>query len=360
MIIKRSTKLRSWVKPDIGSYLVFAVAVLGFAFGQANQRTMTVLPGNSSPCPRLESSSDSSESLILYFAGDCTLANHFEDFVGDRLEYPFLRFNVFSGGDLSMVNLENPITERTQRVHKDFNFRMNPKYLRVLQEAGIKLVTLANNHIYDYGPDGLLDTIHFLDSVGIKHVGAGLSLEAARQPAIFDMKGFRLGFLGYFGGGAYAATKTQAGVAPRVRHLIKIDIQKLKQSDKVDYVVVNFHWGKEKALYPEDWQVALAHLTVECGADLVVGHHPHVLQGVEKYKDAIIAYSLGNFLFGGKNRSTYNTVVLKVEIGGAERRISLIPVRVENWQPSILSSEEGEGVIATVKQRSSRFRETIF
>jgi poly-gamma-glutamate synthesis protein (capsule biosynthesis protein) len=142
--------------------------------------------------------------------------------------------------------------------------------------------------------------------------------------------------------------------------MIQTDIQKLRQPSKVDYVVVNFHWGKEKALYPEGWQVALAHFAVDCGADLVVGHHPHVFQGVEKYKGAIIAYSLGNFLFGGNSRSTYNTIVLKVEIRGAERKISLIPVRVENWQPSILSGEEGEHVIATVKQRSDKFRETVF
>jgi hypothetical protein len=359
-MIKGSMQLRSWVKPDIGSSLVCAAAVLALAFGRANQGTMTVLPESSHPSHDLSLSSDSSNSLVLYFAGDCTLANHFEDFIGERLEYPFQRLRIFSEGDLSMVNLENPITERAQRVHKEFNFRMNPKYLRVLQDAGIRLITLANNHIYDYGPAGLLDTIHFLDSVGIRHVGAGSNLEAAREPAVFDIKGVRLGFLGYFGSGIYAATKTRAGVAPRVPNMIKADIQKLRQSGKVDYVVVNFHWGKEKALYPEEWQVALAHFTVECGADLVVGHHSHVLQGVEKYKDAIIAYSLGNFLFGGKSRSTYNTVVLKVEIWGAERRISFVPVRVENWQPSILTGEEGEGVIATVKHRSNRFRETIF
>jgi poly-gamma-glutamate capsule biosynthesis protein CapA/YwtB (metallophosphatase superfamily) len=339
---------------------VYAVAALVFAFGQANQRNVAVLPEDGHPSHGPVASSDSSNSLTLYFAGDCTLASHFEDFVDNHFDYPFQRFRIFSEGDLFMVNLENPITERTQRVHKEFNFKMNPKYLKVLQEAGIKLVALANNHVFDYGADGLLDTIHFLDSVGIRHVGAGPNLEAAREPAIFEVKGIRLGFLAYFGGGTYAATGTRAGVAPRVRGMIKTDIQKLKQSDKVGYVAVNFHWGKEKALYPEEWQVALAHFTVECGADLVVGHHPHVLQGVEKYKNAIIAYSLGNFLFGGKNRSTYNTVVLKVEIRGAERRTSLLPVRVENWQPSILSGEEGEGVIATVKQRSSRFRETIF
>jgi poly-gamma-glutamate capsule biosynthesis protein CapA/YwtB (metallophosphatase superfamily) len=353
-------QLRSWVKPDIRAFLVSAVAVLALASGPADRWKAAVLPANTHLPRDSAASSDSSNNLTLYFAGDCTLANHFEDFIDDRFEYPFQHFKIFSEGDLSMVNLENPVTERTQRVDKEFNFKMNPKYLRVLQEAGIKLVTLANNHIFDYGADGLLETIHFLDSVRIRHVGAGSNLDAAREPAIFDVKGVRLGFLAYFGGGTYAATGTRAGVAPRFQYMIKTDIQKLKQADKVDYVVVNFHWGKEKALYPEEWQAALAHFTVECGADLVVGHHPHVLQGVEEYKDGIIAYSLGNFLFGGKNRSTYNTVVLKVEIRGAERRTSLLPVRVENWQPSILSGEEGEGVIATVKQRSSRFRETIF
>jgi poly-gamma-glutamate synthesis protein (capsule biosynthesis protein) len=237
---------------------------------------------------------------------------------------------------------------------------MNPKYLGTLQLAGIDLVTLANNHVFDYGPEGLLDTIHFLDSVGIKHVGAGANLAEARRPAVFDIRGFRVGFLGYFGGGVFAATSTRPGVAPRSEAALRSDIQTLRQIDKVDYAVVNIHWGKERGLYPQDWQIKLAHLAVDAGADLVIGHHPHVLQGVERYKNSVIAYSLGNFLFGGNSRSTYDTAILKAELGRNFRRISIVPIHVKDWQPYVSSGIEGERIVASVKERSRRFPESVF
>jgi poly-gamma-glutamate capsule biosynthesis protein CapA/YwtB (metallophosphatase superfamily) len=305
-------------------------------------------------------SGDSSSTVLLSFAGDCTFTNHFEDFVGDRVGYPFERFDLLSKSDISMVNLENPITLGTQKVKKEFNFRMDPKYLKVLQLGGVDVVTVANNHIFDYGTQGLLDTIHFLDSVGIKHVGAGRDLNEARKAVLFDIKGLRIGFLGCFGTDAFAATSNQAGVAPRSEPMLIKDIRSLKQIDKVDFVVVNIHWGREKALYPQQWQVNLAHSLVDAGADLVVGHHPHVLQGVERYKNAFVAYSLGNFLFGGNSRSTYDTAVLKVELGRSVRRISIVPIHVKDWQPSVLSGLEGERVVASVRERSRRFRESIF
>jgi poly-gamma-glutamate capsule biosynthesis protein CapA/YwtB (metallophosphatase superfamily) len=312
------------------------------------------------PVSEVQGSGDSLSTVVLSFAGDCTFANHFEDYVGDRFGYPFERFDLLSKADISMVNLENPITQRTQRVKKQFNFKMNPKYLGVLQSAGIDIVTVANNHIFDYGPEGLLDTIHLLDSVGIKHVGAGRNAEEARKGVLFDIKGFRIGFLGCFGAGAFAATSSQAGVAPRSEAMVTRDIQSLRQIDKADYVVVSIHWGTEKALHTEEWQVNLAHSVVDAGADLVVGHHPHVLQGIERYKNAFIAYSLGNFLFGGNSRSTYDTAVLKVELGRGTRMISIVPIHVEDWQPFVLSGSEGERVVALVRERSRRFRESIF
>jgi poly-gamma-glutamate capsule biosynthesis protein CapA/YwtB (metallophosphatase superfamily) len=305
-------------------------------------------------------SSDSLDSVILHFAGDCTLANHFEDFVGDRFDYPFRHLRLVPQSDVFMVNLENPVTYRGQKVEKEFNFKMNPKYLQVLESARINVVTLANNHILDYGPDGLLDTIRYLDSLGIRHVGAGQNLEEARKPVVSEIKGFRIGFLGYFGEGAFAAGVSRAGVAPRFEALIRSDIQRLRQIEKAAYVVVNFHWGEEKALYPEQWQISLAHRAVDAGADLVVGHHPHVLEGIEKYKNAVIAYSLGNFLFGGNSRHTYDTAVLKVELGRNLRTISLVPIHVEEWQPRVCSGAEGGRVVSSVQKLSERFQKSIF
>ena len=115
-----------------------------------------------------------------------------------------------------MVNLENPITTHGVKTKKKSNFKMNQRYLKLLTIAGIDVVSLANNHIYDYGGRGLLDTIHFLDSIGIKHVGAGKNLQEARKPVVFEVKGCRVAFLAYFGGGTFSATPTKPGLAPRI------------------------------------------------------------------------------------------------------------------------------------------------
>ena len=305
-------------------------------------------------------SSDTLETVKLYFAGDCTLAGHFEDYVGNDFNYPFERLSWFIQGDITMVNLENPITTSHGEVKKEFNFKMHPKYLEVLQRGGIDVVSLANNHVYDYGSQGLLDTIYFLDSVGIKHTGAGKTLDEARRPAIFDVKGFRLGYLSYYGNGTYAADKNKPGVAPRHVRVIAEDIRKLRLELRADMIIVNFHWGVEKALYPSDWQILLAHEVVDLGADLIVGHHPHVLQGIEKYKDGVIAYSLGKFLFGGNSRRTYDTAVLQVVVGKHVRQYSILPIRVKDWQPYLLEGDEAGEVLSSIKECSRKFVHTIF
>ena len=305
-------------------------------------------------------SSDTLGAIKLFFAGDCNLADHFEEFVGDSFDYPFRMFSWFALGDISMVNLEGPVTRGGRKVEKEFNFKIPPKYLQTIVNGGIDIVSIANNHIFDFGSEGLIETIQFLDSVGIKHVGAGKGLEEARRPVIFELKGMRIGFLAYFGLGTFGANKNDPRVAPRLERYIAEDIKKLKQEHLTDYVVVNFHWGIEKAIYPSEWQLKLAHRAIDAGADLIVGHHPHVLQGIERYKKGVIAYSLGNFIFGGNNRRTYDTAVLQVVLSREKREFSLIPVRVKDWQPRVLEGPEADKVLSSVKALSRKFRESIF
>jgi len=296
--------------------------------------------------------------IVLNFAGDCTFAGHFESFVGDSLEYPFAKLKWFSEADISMVNLENPITTRGSKVLKEFNFRMHPKYRQILLNGGVDIVTIANNHTLDYGAEGMYDTIHYLDSVGVKHVGGGRNLAEARRPVIIEVKGKKIGFLGYFGGGWHSATEKRAGIAPRWENYVIEDVNKLRQ--EADFVVVNFHWGDEKQHYPNEQQKRLAHKTIEAGADLVIGHHPHVLQGIEKYKHGIIAYSLGNFIFGGNRRREYDTIVLQIRIAHNQMMPTVIPIHVSNWQPYRLEGSEGDRVIQQVKECSRIFKQSIF
>lgn len=272
--------------------------------------------------------------ITINFAGDTTLAWSFEDAVGDNFGYPFAGSPWFGEADITMLNLENAITERGYKVPKEFNFRMPPKYLQVLKDGGVDIVNLANNHVWDYGQVGVKDTIAYLDEAGIYHVGAGVTAEEAGKPVIIKIKGKSIGFLGYY----------------FMEGNVVEDVSALKKT--ADVVIVNFHWGTERSNYPEGYQVDLAHRAIDAGADLVIGHHPHVLQGIERYKDGIIAYSLGNFIFGGNSRRQHDTYVFQLVIRDGQKIPALIPVRVSEWQPGWLGGEEGKLLIDNIAEYS--------
>lgn len=286
--------------------------------------------------------------VVINFAGDTVLACSLENVVKENYSYPFANLAHFKDSDLFMLNLENPITARGTKVPKKYNFRMRPDYIKILQDGGVDIVNIANNHIRDYGTQGLEDTIRYLDDAGIKHVGAGLDRADARKPVVIEIKGIKIGFLGYYNSPDYTA-----GANPYNERILKEDICNLKKI--ADYVIVNFHWGEENLSYPKPYQITLAHLAVDSGADLIVGHHPHVLQGIEKYKNGLIVYSLGNFIFGGNNRTKHDTVLLQLNIQNGKILPCLIPICVENWQPVLLNSQEGEQIIDIIKDRSKVF-----
>jgi len=223
-------------------------------------------------------------------------------------------------------------------------------------------VNLGNNHIFDYGKVGLFDTISYLDSVGIRHVGAGHNAPQAHLPVIVNANGKRIALLGYYGGGeAPKATRTTPGVADRHIGNIQSDIETIRHSNSADYVAVNFHWGTEKADTPGRDQIEFAHAVIDAGADIIIGHHPHVLQGIERYKSGVIVYSLGNFVFGGNSRDTYDTAVFEVRL--MEKRNAsyrLIPIRIEHWQARELAGAESDSVLRQVERLSRVFPESIF
>lgn len=292
------------------------------------------------------------ERVTLLFAGDVTLSDNVEDHIGTDTSYVFRLWKPGQESDIFMVNLEHPVTTSVDKVEKTYNFKMNPAAIGTLKNGGVSLVNCANNHVYDYGFRGIEDTMKNLDSAGVKHVGIGRDLQEARTPVILEAKGRRFGFLGYYGGGDFAATAEHSGFAPRYEQYIIDDVKSLRK--KVDFVVVNFHWGTERASQPDPWQVRLAHRVVEAGADLIVGHHPHVLQGIERYQGKYIAYSLGNFVFGGNTQHTYETGVLKVTVGeGVE--VELLPVSVKYWQPVPAVGATKRRVLQLVEERSQNF-----
>ena len=185
------------------------------------------------------------------------------------------------------------------------------------------------------------------------------------MPVIIDVNGMRIGFLGYFDSirtvSLRFADDTSAGPAGFNVDSLCEDITKLKTL--ADYVVINFHWGVEKSHETQERQIEFAHQSIDAGADLIIGHHPHVLQGIERYNGKVIAYSLGNFIFGGNSHHSYPTAVLRISIpvrSPSEYRTRLIPIFVKKWQPYALKGSRARRIVRQVKEYSSVFPDNIF
>ena len=290
------------------------------------------------------------EPITLLFGGDCTFAVHYDINTKDNYQRTFEQIPWIADADITMINLESCISNRGTKVEKEFNFRMKPKYLPVLKLAGIDIVNLANNHTIDYGKIAFEDTFHYLDSMGIKYTGAGMNLAEARKPVIVDVKSKKIGFLGY--SFAFRAYDNSFGTVPIDTNIIKEDIANLRQNEKVDFVIINFHWGVEGKNYPKLSQQIIARSVIDNGADLIIGHHPHVMQGIEKYKDKYIVYSLGNFIFGGNSRKKHYTFLYKVEINQGGIVPQIIPIVVKNFAAEELPIQTQDSILNLINEYS--------
>ena len=296
-------------------------------------------------------------TVTLMFAGDVTLSDYFADAIGQDYERTFAHMDEYRKADLGMANLENPLTRATIPLpDKKFNFKANPDAVKVLTSGGISLVSLANNHTMDYQEPGLMETLETLNKAGIEHVGAGRDLKEARRPEIIDIKGQRVAYFGYYGADFESAGETTPGTNYADEQRIAEDIKAVRS--QVDWVIVNYHWGEELATHPADWQVNLAHFTVDQGADVVVGHHPHVLQGAEIYKGRPIAYSMGNFIFGGNPRSDYDTAVLKIGLKDKQMKVEFLPVEVRGYQPQVAVDRSAQ-ILNQLADLSSAFQQPL-
>lgn len=313
-------------------------------------------------------------SITVLFSGDVTLGFHYEEWVDQLIAKGTAKDAALGWGfdkvkarttkaDLFVANLECPFTARGEKIPKNFNFRARPELVAALAAGGVDVVSLANNHLMDYGPDGLADTVETLRSAGITAFGAGQTLEQARQGAVVTRNGVTIAFLGYFFLGDRNIEPKEviaAGEAPgvaghfssveEVTEMLKADIATAKTRAQV--VIPFFHWGREGRTQPEPYQVALAHAAIDSGAAAVIGSHPHVLQGMEQYQGAPIVYSLGNFVFGGnwdpKDKRTA-LVELTVTPRGV-KAMAVLPAVSDHFpeapaQPELLEGDAGQAVL---------------
>ncbi|WP_430115346.1 CapA family protein [Neobacillus rhizosphaerae] len=288
-------------------------------------------------------------SIKISAAGDFTLGTdesftYSDSFVktasANGLAYFVKGLNdIFKNDDLTTVNLETTLTNATQKAQKTFRFKGDPSYAQILELGGIEAVNLANNHIHDYLEKGYSDTINTLKSQKIGYFGYD-------HQFITTVKGVKIGALGYEGWNDTA----------EVRNRTAQDIKNLRDQG-VQIILVHYHWGNEGHYVPEGSQQSLAHFTIDSGADLVLGHHPHVVQGIEEYKGKFIVYSLGNFMFGGnrnpKDKDTFvfqQTFHLKNGLLTDKKEINIVPFSISsvssrnNYQPTLLTGTEHDRV----------------
>lgn len=249
--------------------------------------------------------------------------------------------DMMNSSDITMINLEFPFSTRgVQMENKQYTFKADPSRGPILKEMGVDIVSLANNHTLDFGTEALLDTITTLRENNILSVGAGEDFETAKKPSVITIKGRSIAILGasrVIPVTDWNATKYSPGVFTTYDPTLLIEEIKLaKQSN--DLVIVYVHWGIEKEEYPEEYQRTMAKQYIDAGADLVLGSHPHVLQGIEFYNGKPIVYSLGNFVFG---HTIERTVLLDVTIDEQNLcNIRLIPCETKDAYTHTITSDD--------------------
>lgn len=274
------------------------------------------------------------------------------------VSYPFdSTAKHLQSADICIANLEAPFTDDGEVFDKQYNFKVPPEFAPGLREAGISVVTLGNNHIMDFGEKGLVTTMATLDALGILHCGAGKNFEEAHAPSLLKAGEKTIAFFGYsmtFPVEFYARGDT-AGTAYPEPKIMQKNLEFWEP--KTDFTIVSFHWSAEKLETPKTYQTEYAHLAIDSGADLVLGHHPHVLQGMEIYENRLIAYSLGNFAFGSYSNHARDSIILKIHLDDEGMIYAkCIPINVDNhevqFQPRILVGAQKENVITKLQQLS--------
>ncbi len=299
-------------------------------------------------------------SLTLSVVGDCTLGTdetfdydtslnaYYENYGADY----FLQNvkDIFSADDLTIANFEGTLTDSDEREDKTFAFKAPASYASILTGGSVEAVNTANNHSHDYGEQSFDDTLAALDDAGIVHFGYD-------ETAVMDVKGIKVGLVGIYELYDHLEREQQ----------LKDNIAKVK-ADGAQLIVAIFHWGNETETVPDSNQTTLGRIAIDEGADLVCGHHPHVLQGIETYKGRNIVYSLGNFCFGGNSSpSDMDTMIYQqtftIDADGVKKDnvTNIIPCSISsaaydgynNYQPTPAEGDEATRILGKINERSS-------
>lgn len=306
-------------------------------------------------------------SITISAAGDVTMGNHREqgyegtfrqtyDLAEDKSYFFENVADIFNEDDMTIVNLEGTLTFSEDFAEgRTYNIKGDPEYAYLLMDASIEAVSMANNHRLDYGEEGSKDTVAALEEAGIAYA-------YEKNIGIYEVEGIKIGWV----------SVNEASYGENVEKTLEEGIGKLRE-EGADLILACCHWGTEREYYPEDYQKELGRMCIDWGADLVIGHHPHVLQGIDQYRGKYIVYSLGNFCFGAnRNPSDKDTMIFQQTFVFKESATNfwqltdqgearIIPCRISSvtsrndFKPTPLTDEEGQRVIDRINEFSKDF-----
>jgi poly-gamma-glutamate capsule biosynthesis protein CapA/YwtB (metallophosphatase superfamily) len=337
--------------------------------------TGSPVPSMQPPAPKPESESvdylkadrvPPKPSVRIAFVGDILLGGGIGPIIaGQGIDYPWVHAaSILQGADLAIGNLETSVSRRGRPVpDKQFTFRADPKSLEGARRAGIDLLSLANNHTLDFGRDALTDTIQHAKEHQIEVIGAGQNAAEAFAPAIRTVHGLKIAIFGFtrvIPTGDWAAGTKHPGLASGYDPkpvLAAIEAA----APSVDAIIVLFHWGEERADRPRPTDRHLAEAMLEKGATVVIGHHPHVLQAIDRHPHQLIAYSLGNFIFTAVNNPlNQQTAILEVTLGSTGViDVKLTPFHITAGQPRPVDSHLKKRILDRLDQLSRSFHTRI-
>lgn len=304
------------------------------------------------------------KNITISIVGDILLDRGVKSVIKTKgVNYPYLNVkDIFKKSDIVFGNLECPITNIISPLTKEkrFIFRADINNVKALKLAGFNLLNLANNHSMDQGREGLISTISNVRTAGIITLGAGIDRKDAHRPVFINKNGLKIGFLSFsaFPTEGYFYSESN----PDVAHINENMKQEIKEArSKCDYLIVSYHWGKEFNSFPTKSQKDVAHIAVDSGADIVIGHHPHVLQGIERYKSKYIFYSLGNFVFDKQTpKGTDETLILNLTLSKrSKKNIEIFPAKISNCQPKILKGKDAYELLDKLKLFSKGMNSSI-
>lgn len=301
-------------------------------------------------------------SCILRFMGDVMigrLVNAKVSLLG--YHYPWGNLlSVLKSEGVNVINLETALTNSRNRVPKVFNFKATPDKVKVLTDANIQVVNIANNHICDFGFEGMEETIDILNQNHILHTGAGKDQEEAKKPVIFNSNGVKIGLIG--------CTDNEPGWEanhhPGTFYVEVGDLRKLQSEisalrNEVDIVILSYHWGPNMVEEPNEKQIQFAHQLIDLGVDIIHGHSAHVFQGIEIYKEKVILYDTGDFIDDyAVDPELRNDRSFLFEVLIEDKKIKtlrLLPVVIQDMQVNLAMNHDKKSVIARMQYLSSRF-----